>query len=375
MRKRIIAVAAFVILAGAGLFLVPGMLGAASDDSVPAEQQSSAAKILKSMTLEEKVGQMFLVCVSSSTASKDDIAAYHPGGYLFFADFFKSRDWDSAKEAIASYQKASAIPMLMAVDEEGGTVVRVSKFPAYRPAPFDAPGDIYQRGGLEGLRADAREKSDLLLSLGINVNLAPVCDMTEDKEDFIYPRTLGQDKGKTADYVSAVVEEMNAKKIGSALKHFPGYGGNADTHTGIAVDHRSYEAFVSGDFLPFEAGIAAGAPCVLMSHNIVSCMDADKPASLSQNVHNILRKELAFDKVILTDDLSMEGVQGYCGGDNIAVAAVNAGNDLLCTADYKEQIPAVCQAVKSGKISMEQIDQSVLRVLQWKEDLGLLDDI
>lgn len=112
-----------------------------------------------------------------------------------------------------------------------------------------------------------------------------------------------------------------------------------------------------------------------MSHNIVSCMDADRPASLSKDAHNILRKELGFDKVVLTDDLGMDGVQGYSGGENIAVSAVMAGNDLLCSADYEEQIPAVCRAVEEGKIPMEQIDRSVLRILQWKEDLGLLDNL
>lgn len=375
MKKRIAAVAAFIVLAGAVLFLVPGMLGAASNDSAPAAKQSRAVNILKSMTLEEKAGQMFLVCVSSSTASEDNIAAYHPGGYLFFADFFESRDPNSVKNTIASYQKASAVPMLMAVDEEGGTVVRVSKFPAYRSSPFASPQDLYEHGGLDRIRTDTVEKSDLLLALGINVNLAPVCDMTADQQSFIYPRTLGKDKQETANYVSAVVEEMKARKIGSALKHFPGYGNNEDTHTGIATDNRSYETFVTDDFLPFRAGIAAGAPCVLMSHNIVSCMDADRPASLSRDAHNILRKELGFDKVVLTDDLGMDGVQGYSGGENIAVSAVMAGNDLLCSADYEEQIPAVCRAVEEGKIPMEQIDRSVLRILQWKEDLGLLDNL
>lgn len=375
VKKRIAAVAAFIVLAGAVLFLVPGMLGAASNDSAPAAKQSRAVNILKSMTLEEKAGQMFLVCVSSSTASEDNIAAYHPGGYLFFADFFESRDPNSVKNTIASYQKASAVPMLMAVDEEGGTVVRVSKFPAYRSSPFASPQDLYEHGGLDRIRTDTVEKSDLLLALGINVNLAPVCDMTADQQSFIYPRTLGKDKQETANYVSAVVEEMKARKIGSALKHFPGYGNNEDTHTGIATDNRSYETFVTDDFLPFRAGIAAGAPCVLMSHNIVSCMDADRPASLSRDAHNILRKELGFDKVVLTDDLGMDGVQGYSGGENIAVSAVMAGNDLLCSADYEEQIPAVCRAVEEGKIPMEQIDRSVLRILQWKEDLGLLDNL
>ena len=104
-------------------------------------------------------------------------------------------------------------------------------------------------------------------------------------------------------------------------------------------------------------------------------MDENKPASLSENVHQILRKELGFDGVILTDDLAMEGVQGYSGEENIAVTAIQAGNDLLCTSRYAEQIPAVIQAVRDGKISEEQITDSVLRILRWKEKLNLLKDL
>ncbi|MCQ4636670.1 beta-hexosaminidase [Anaerovorax odorimutans] len=373
MKKWIMAIAAFVILAGAVLFLVPQAHKASVGTSAPAARTSRAEKILKSMTLEEKVGQMFLVCVSNSTINREDIASYHLGGYLFFADFFKERDKETAKAAIISYQEAAAVPMLMAADEEGGTVVRVSKFPAYRQSPFASPQELYKKGGLDRIREDTAKKSDLLLSLGINVNLAPVCDMTEDKNSFIYSRTLGQDKEKTADYISAVIGVMNEKQIGSALKHFPGYGGNADTHTDIVTDDRPYETFVSEDFLPFKAGIDAGAPCVLVSHNIVKCMDKDKPASLSKRVHEILRTELGFSGVIVTDDLSMDGAADYSQDENIAVAAVLAGNDLLCTSNYKDQISAVCQAVESGKIPMEQIDGSALRVLKWKEALGLLD--
>lgn len=371
MKKSIIAVLLLVVLAAAVLFLIPKAPAQQSTADAPPEK-SRAQQLAESMTLEEKVGQMFLVCVSESTISTEDIAAYGPGGYLFFADFFQSRTKDAASSDIAAFQEASSVPMLMAVDEEGGTVVRVSKFPAYRSRPFSSPMELYQEGGLERVLEDTEEKDQLLLSLGLNVNLAPVCDMTEDPDAFIYSRTLGQNREITSEYITAVVKAMKAAGMGSALKHFPGYGGNADTHTGIATDTRSYEDFEKKDFLPFKAGIQAGAPCILVSHNIVTCMDSEKPASLSPAVHEILREDLNFDGVILTDDLIMDGVQGYSGKDNIAVAAVKAGNDLLCTYAYKEQIPAVVKAVKNGEISEKQITDSVIRILQWKDDLGLL---
>lgn len=382
-RKVLILCAALVLLVGSGLFLLPRNQGpegtSKSSDSISAKEagkitvsKSAAEKAVETMSLKEKIGQMFLVCVTNSTVSTEDIKTYHLGGYLFFADFFQIRDKETVSADIASYQQAADTPMFMAADEEGETVIRVSKYPAFRDQPFASPQRLYNQGGLDAVLAQEEEKSDLLLSLGINVNLTPVCDMTEDKASFIYSRTLGQNAKTTADYIASVVTLMNAKKIGSSLKHFPGYGGNSDTHTGVARDTRPYKDFTEKDFLPFEAGIKAGAPCVLVSHNIVESMDPEKPASLSKPVHEILRKELGFSGVILTDDLIMEGVQGYSGEENIAVAAIQAGNDLLCTAGYKEQIPAVVEAVKAGKISKKQITESALRVLEWKERLGLL---
>ena len=352
MKKWIGIAAVLIVLLGTGLFFMQGepeKTASSNSDSETAapEKPDYVRELAENMTLEEKVGQMFLACVSNSTISREDIA---------------------------SYQKAASVPMLMAVDEEGGSVVRISKYSAYRPQPFASPQEVYAQSGFEGLRRDAEEKSEFLLSMGINVNLAPVCDLTSDQNAFIYPRTLGENVKRTSRYIREVVSTMNRKKIGSALKHFPGYGGNADTHTGIATDTRSYQDFVSRDFLPFEAGIEAGAPCVLVSHNIVTAMDESKPASLSENVHQILREELGFDGVILTDDLAMEGVQGYSGEENIAVSAIQAGNDLLCTSRYTEQIPAVVQAVRDGKISEKQITDSALRVLRWKEKLGLFEE-
>ena len=160
--------------------------------------------------------------------------------------------------------------------------------------------------------------------------------------------------------------------MGSTLKHFPGYGNNVDTHTGIAQDERSYETFVTADFLPFEAGIAAGADSVLVCHNVVACMDPDLPASLSPKVHHILRQELGFDGVVMTDDLMMDAIKQYTGNEQAAVQAAQAGNDLLLATDFDVQIPAVLQAVKEGRIPLEQVEQSVRRVLRWKMQLELL---
>lgn len=347
--------------------------------SVEDEPQAEAAPTLRElaqsyldhMTLEEKVGQMFFARHPKENAPQD-AADYALGGYLLFTRDIRDRTPEAVAQEVADCQQAASIPLFIGVDEEGGSVVRVSKFPAFRAEPFPSPQALWEQGGLSAVRADTAEKCSLLRSLGINVNFAPVCDVSQNPEDYIYARTLGQGGAETAQYVQAVVEEMTAQNMGSVLKHFPGYGGSQDTHTSIARDDRPYDDFVQSDFLPFQAGIAAGAGMVLVSHNIVSSMDSDLPASLSPKVHEILREELGFQGVIITDDLDMAGAKDFAGTEQSAVLAVQAGNDLLCVTDYSLQIPAVLQAVKDGTISLQRIDQSVLRILELKLSLGIL---
>lgn len=332
---------------------------------------SRAETLLTGMTLEEKVGQMFIArCPETDAAGK--AADYHLGGYILFARDFAGKTKEQAAADIQSYQDAAQIPLLIGVDEEGGTVNRVSLYPAFRDTPFRSPQSLYRDGGFPAIRSDTLEKCRLLQGLGINLNFAPVCDVSTDPADFIYPRAFGQDAAGTAAYVQTVVEAMQEQQMGSVLKHFPGYGNNADTHTGMAYDNRPYETFVSSDFLPFSAGIKAGADMVLVAHNIVNCMDSRYPASLSPRVHQILREDLGFAGVIVTDDLYMDGVRDFAGDEQAAVLAVQAGNDLLCCTDFEIQIPAVLAAVENGTIPESRIDQSVLRILEMKISLGLL---
>lgn len=330
-----------------------------------------AQELLDGMTLEEKVGQMFIARCPETDAAQ--LAAdYHLGGYILFGRDFKDKTAEQVTADIQNYQDAAEIPLLIAVDEEGGTVNRVSSNPNLRSSPFRSPRALYSEGGLELVRSDAQEKCRLLESLGININFAPVCDVSQDPADFIYDRTLGRDAQETSQYVAAVVETMAEEGMGSVLKHFPGYGNNTDTHTGVAYDDRPYDTFLTSDFLPFQAGIAAGADMVLVSHNIVSAMDEASPASLSPEVHRVLREDLGFTGVIVTDDLVMDGVRDFAGDDEAAVLAVQAGNDLLCCTDFQTQVPAVLAAVESGEITEEQIDAAVLRVLTMKLRLGIL---
>lgn len=333
--------------------------------------RKTAEDILNQMTLEEKVGQLFFVRCRKDQAVKD-INTYHLGGYILFADDFKDLTKTEVSDTIKIYQDAAKIPLLIGVDEEGGTVNRISKYPVLRAVPFESPQDLYSQGGFDLITSDTIEKAKLLKSLGINVNLAPVCDVSTDPKDFIYKRSFGKNAKETSKYVETVVTAMNSEGIGSTLKHFPGYGNNVDTHTGISIDDRSYDNFIRNDFLPFEAGIKAGAGSILVSHNIVNSMDKDYPASLSSKVHAILREELGFDGVIMTDDLSMEAIKQYTDDQEAAVLAINAGNDLMIASDFDIQIPAVIDAVKNHTISEEKIDEAVIRILIWKLSLGLL---
>lgn len=332
---------------------------------------SNANDILNNMSLSEKIGQMFIArCPETNAAAL--AGQYSLGGYILFARDFANETKDSAKTKIKSYQDASRIKMLIAVDEEGGGVVRVSKYPNFRATPFASQMYLYNNGGVGAILNDTREKCELLRSIGINMNFAPVCDLPDSPNDFIYNRSVSTDVNAVMEAISANVAQMQLSHTIGVLKHFPGYGNNVDTHTGIAVDNRPYSDFQNEDFKPFLSGINAGAPCVLVSHNIVKSMDANYPASLSASVHDILRNELGFTGVIITDDLAMGAITQYTNGENAAVLAVKAGNDLICTSDFVSQISAVKAAVESGEIPIERINTSVLRILNMKIQYGIL---
>ncbi len=334
-------------------------------------EEKKIEELLSSMTLEEKVGQLFFVRCPEIGAA-EDAAGYHLGGILLFGRDFKDKTREEVTENIKSYQAASDIPLFIGVDEEGGTVSRVSSQKQFRDSRFKSPQKLYRSGGLDAVLAEDAERNELLASFGINVNFAPVVDVSTNENDFIHDRSLGEDAATTAEFAKAVVSQMKRQNMGSVLKHFPGYGSNVDTHTGIAVDERSLETFRTADFLPFSAGIDAGSPFVLVSHNIMTAVDGTLPASLSPAVHSILRSELGFEGVILTDDLAMDAVEAYAEDGSVATLAVLAGNDMIVTTDYQTQIPLVIEAVHSGAVSMELIDAALTRIFRAKIALGLI---
>lgn len=339
-------------------------------DTNEPEKTDKITEMLDNMTIPEKVGQMFMVRVPKENADKR-VSEYNLGGYIMFGRDFDNKAKEEVINNIASWQEASDIPMLIGVDEEGGTVNRISTNTEFRSEPFKSSQELYAEGGFDLIYEDTITKANFLKELGINVNFAPVVDVSTNPDDYIYKRSFGKNANLTSEYAEVVVRAMKESNIASVLKHFPGYGNNTDTHTGIAIDNRTLETFKESDFLPFEAGIKAGANIILVSHNIVTNMDSNNPASLSTRVHEILRNDLGFAGVIITDDLYMDAIsKNY--DSSVAVLAILAGNDLICTTDFESQIPEVIAAVEDGTISIDRINESVRRILELKLELNLI---
>lgn len=340
-------------------------------DTNEPEKTDKITEMLDNMTIPEKVGQMFMVRVPKENADKI-VSEYHLGGYIMFGRDFDNKTKEEVINNIASWQEASDISMLIGVDEEGGTVNRISTNTEFRSEPFKSSQELYKDGGFDLIYEDTIEKSKFLKELGINVNFAPVVDVSTNPDDYIYKRSFGENATLTSEYATTVVTAMKESNVASVLKHFPGYGNNVDTHTGIAIDNRSLENFRNNDFLPFKAGIESGADIILVSHNIVTSIDPDNPASLSKSVHEILRGELGFTGVIITDDLYMTAIRDNYENESVAIQAILAGNDLICTTDFEPQIPAVIAAIKAGIIDIEQINESVRKILELKLELNLI---
>lgn len=339
-------------------------------DDLFGKYYNDANKLLKKMTLEEKIGQLFLVRYDVSTSSRQ-ITDYYAGGFVLFAKDFQDHTKESIKKELVERQKLSEIPLALAVDEEGGYVTRVSRFPAFRSERFKSNRELFEIGGYELVESSEKEKAELLLGLGLNLNLAPVADVSTDSNDYMYIRSFGRSAEDTATFISNVVGYNNSAGISSCLKHFPGYGNNSDTHNGSAIDNRSYDTFVNSDYLPFKSGIDAGVPTILVSHNIINSIDSEYPASLSSKVIGELREKLEFSGIIITDDLEMGAVRQYTLENKGATLAINAGNDMIITSDFETMFNEVLDNVKNGIIEEEKIDMAVKRIIAWKYAYGL----
>ena len=184
----------------------------------------------------------------------------------------------------------------------------------------------------------------------------------------MYKRAIELDAVKTPTYAKTVIEASKSNSVSYTLKHFPGYGNNLDTHVGESVDKRTLEEIMQNDILPFKSGIEAGAEAVLVSHNIVTSIDKNNPASLSKSVHNLLRSDLKFTGIIITDDLSMSAIND----DKAVLKPIEAGNDLLIVTDYSKAFNDIKKSLTNGELKEEILDKLVFRVLAWKYYKGLL---
>lgn len=341
------------------------------DNGIPANWQDNgifgafykqAYNKLKTMTLGEKIGQILLARYPDAN-QVEEMKKYHLGGFVFFERDFASKSATQTKSMLDTLQNNSKIPLLTAVDEEGGKVVRISSNSALASEKFKSPSELYKAGAFPKIKEDTIQKSALLRSLGLNVNLAPVVDVSTNPSDYMYDRALQENTSLTSTYASTVIKASKGTGVSYTLKHFPGYGNNADTHVGGVTDNRSYDDILKNDIPPFKEGINAGAEAVLVSHNVISNIDANNPASLSASVHNILRKDLGFTGIIITDDIAMGALKDI--GD-VTVKAITAGNDIIITTDYEESFNSIKDAISRGSLSEEQIDKLAFRVISWK---------
>lgn len=338
-----------------------------NDNGLFSEYYNHAYRKLNELTLDEKIAQLLIVRYPDNAI--EELEQYQFGGFIFFKKDFDNKTKEEVINMIDKLQKVSKIPLITAVDEEGGKVVRISSNDKIYFGKFKSPRELYLDGGFDKIKEDTILKSNLLNELGINLNLAPVVDVSTNPDDYMYDRTIGEDVDITSEYAKTVIKASKDTNVSYALKHFPGYGSNLDTHNGISIDERSYEELLKNSLPPFETGIKAQAEVVLVSHNIIQSIDKDTPATLSYKVHNLLRDELKFSGIIITDDLFMKALDQY---QNKNVMALLAGNDLLITTDYKEGINDIKNGIKDGLISEELINKLVFRVIAWKCYKGLL---
>lgn len=347
------------------------------EDGIPTDWQDNgifsdfyiqAYEKLQTMDLDEKISQILLVRYPDSNGT-EILKENQFGGYVFYEKDFKNKTTNGVKTMMNKLQDVSKIPILTAVDEEGGKIVRVSSNPNLASEPFKSSRELYLSGGFDAIKTDTIQKSNLLSTLGINLNLAPVVDVSTNSSDYMYERSLGEGTETTATYAKTVIEASKGLGVSYTLKHFPGYGNNSDTHNGTSIDNRTYDEIVKNDLPPFESGIDAGAEAVLVSHNIVNSIDPDNPASLSSSIHNLLRNKLGFTGIIITDDLAMGAVESI---DSATVKAVLAGNDLIITTDYQESMSSIKTAIENDTIDERLVDKLAFRVLAWKYYKGLI---
>ena len=341
---------------------------------------------LSKMTLKEKIGQLFIVCTDSldfnaetevTEKMRKNLEEYKPGGVIFFSYNLKNRT--QVKEMISDMQKNAEIPLFTAVDEEGGSVARIANSKNMQTTKFPAMAEIGKTGDSKNAYHVGETIGKEIYELGFNLDFAPVADINTNAENTeIGNRSFGSEPKTVADMVSQEVKGLQAQGVSATLKHFPGQGQcGEDTHKGYVELNATIDRLRDVEFLPFKSGISAGADMVMMSHVAVSKITGkETPASLTKlMVTDILREELQFDNVIITDAMNMKVITKFYDADQAAIMAIEAGNDMILMPDNFEQaFEGVLEAVKDGTLSESQIDEAAGRVLSVKIKRGILPE-
>jgi beta-N-acetylhexosaminidase len=393
-------VLAALLLAAALAPALPAAAGPSGASKGPEEGRHRwiTAK-LNRMTLPEKVGQLFMTYAYGRTADTQEPSAvaanraeygvdnaaqlierYHLGGIIYFAWSDNVADPQQIAGLSNGVQQAAAdqrlgIPMLVATDQEGGIVARVG------PPATEWPGNMALAAtrSTDDARTAAAVSGSELDALGINWNFAPVADVNVNPENpVIGVRSFGEDPQLTSDMTAAQVRGYQGAGIAAAGKHFPGHGDTAtDSHTGLPVIDHTRAEWEKIDKPPFQAAIDAGIEAIMSAHIVVPSLDpSGDPATLSRPIMTgLLRQEMGYDGVVITDALEMEGVRQKYGDDRVPVLALKAGVDmLLMPPELDVAYSAVLEAVRSGELTEQRIDRSVHRILALKWDLGLVED-
>lgn len=376
--KRRIRIAALVL---AGLFFFRISAASAQEDTVE--------RLLGEMTIEEKVSQLFFVrpedfsrlsSVSApSSAFSRAFDRFAIGGVVLFSGNIKSAaQLTELNAAMQEYAKrAHGVGLFIGVDEEGGGVARVAaklKENDAEPAmstigETEDPQRAYQAGTHIG---------GYLAEYGFTLDFAPVADVRADvKNAEITARSFGYDAALVSRMTERFVTGLQENGVLAVLKHFPGHGAvSGNSHNGSAVSVKTAAEWRTCDWLPFQAGMEAGARVVMMSHQTAEAVDPENPASLSEIiVTELLRGELAFDGVVITDALRMDAITERYGSGEACVRALEAGCDmLLLPYNFTNGYNGVMSALESGRLTEERIDESVRRILTLKAEWGLIEE-
>ncbi|MFF5113277.1 glycoside hydrolase family 3 protein [Streptosporangium sp. NPDC000509] len=372
----------------------PETAGTPDPSAPPAASATAEAPgvegVLAAMSVEEKVGQLFMPVLygpSADTASGENqarfgvdtpakmVARYRPGGVILFPWAGNVKNVRQVVALTNGLQKASPeIPLLIGIDQENGKVSRLA--PLVTPLP--GASVIGATGDVSLARRAARVTGTELRALGVNLDFAPVADVNlNPRNPVIGPRAYGSDPKKVAPMVAAAVQGFHDAGIGATAKHFPGHGDTAvDSHTGLPVIKHSRSQWNRLDAPPFAAAIGKDVDAIMSAHVVMPKLDpSGDPATLSKPIlTGLLRERLGFDGVVSTDALDMAGVRKKYRDGEVAVRAIQAGVDLLLMPpDYREAHRALLAAVASGKISEARLDQSVRRLLKLKAARGLLN--